>query len=151
MGFNCNGFSIKLVKIAQDSEIRYLFAIDSRVDNSWKVTWEAHVGIWTVFCQTVFRKSLHTWPTREWPAKLSAWIILSMTLIPFTHIIYTYITHKIVRRLFRRKAWRGFYNTHLVRESYSSSRKKSLLFVLLTSLIVIPWKEICTQTQPTLI
>ena len=58
MGFNCNGFSIKLVKIAQDSEIRYLFAINSRVDNSWKVTWEAHVGIWTVFCQIVFRKSL---------------------------------------------------------------------------------------------
>ena len=30
MGFNCNGFSIKLVKIAQDSEIRY-----SRLTHEW--------------------------------------------------------------------------------------------------------------------
>ena len=29
--------------------------------------------------------------------------ILSVTLIPFTHTIYNLITHKIVRRLFRRK------------------------------------------------
>ena len=88
MGFNCNGLSIKLVKIAQDSEVRNLLATDSRVDNSWKVKWEAHTGIWIIFCQTIFCKSLHTWPTREWPTKLSAWMILSMTLIPFTHTIY---------------------------------------------------------------
>ena len=147
MGFNCNGFSIKLVKIAQDSEIRYLFAIDSRVDNSWKVTWEAHVGIWTVFCQTVFRKSLHTWPTREWPAKLSAWIILSMTLIPFTHIIYTYITHKIVRRLFRRKLGEvSTTPTLLERATHSQKRNPYSLF---SSSLLLLYLEICTQTQPT--
>ena len=133
MGFNCNGFSIKLVKIAQDSEIRYLFAINSRVDNLWKVTWEAHVGIWTVFCQIVFRKSLHTWPTREWPAKLSAWIILSMTLIPFTHIIYTHITHKIVRRLFRRKLGEvSTTPTLLERAIHPQERNPCCLFSLLT-------------------
>ena len=30
----------------------------SRVDNPWKVTWETHVGIWTVSCQARFRESL---------------------------------------------------------------------------------------------
>ena len=34
----CNEFSIKLVKIAQDSEIRKLLAIDSRMDDQQKVT-----------------------------------------------------------------------------------------------------------------
>ena len=54
---------------------------------------------------------------------------LSVTLIPFTHAIYTLIIHKIVRRLFKKKKKileRGFYNTHFVRESYSSLREKSL-------------------------
>ena len=31
MGFNCNGFSIKLVKIAQDSEVHDLLTTDLRV------------------------------------------------------------------------------------------------------------------------
>ena len=36
-----------------------------------------------------------TWLTREWPTKLSTWMILSVTLIPFTHTIYTPIIYKI--------------------------------------------------------
>ena len=50
-----------------------------------------------------FMSHFATWLTREWPAKLSAWIILSVTLISFTHIIYSLINHKTIRRLFRRK------------------------------------------------
>ena len=33
-------------------------------------------------------------PSREVPVKLSAWRILSVTFLPFTHTIYTIITHK---------------------------------------------------------
>ena len=33
-------------------------------------------------------------PSREVPAKHSAWRILSVTFLPFTHIIYVLITHK---------------------------------------------------------
>ena len=33
-------------------------------------------------------------PSREVPAKHSAWRILSVTFLPFTHTIYTLITHK---------------------------------------------------------
>ena len=41
--------------------------------------------------------------------------ILSVTFTPFTHNIYTLISHKIRRRLFRRKTLeRGFHNTHLL-------------------------------------
>ena len=40
-------------------------------------------------------------------------------------------------------------HTHLLRESYSSSREKSLWSLLLPSPIVIPWKDICTQIQST--
>ena len=36
-------------------------------------------------------------PFREVPAKLFAWRILSVTCLPFTHIIYTLITHKSKR------------------------------------------------------
>ena len=103
VGFNCNEFNIKLVKIAQDSEICDLIAIDSQVDNPWKVTWKAHARSWRIKCQTIFRESLCDLANPEWPAKLSSWIILSVTLISFTHTIYTLINHKIVRRLFRRK------------------------------------------------
>ena len=46
----CNGFSIKLVKIAQDNEVRDLLATDSQVEDQQKVTWEAHVGSWKVKC-----------------------------------------------------------------------------------------------------
>ena len=40
--FNCIGFSIKLVKIAQDNEVRDLLAIGSWVDNLQKAMWGAH-------------------------------------------------------------------------------------------------------------
>ena len=33
----CNGFSIKLVKIAQDNEVRNLLTTDSRVDDPQNV------------------------------------------------------------------------------------------------------------------
>ena len=33
-------------------------------------------------------------PSHEVPMKLSAWRILSVTFLPFSHTIYTLITHK---------------------------------------------------------
>ena len=42
-------------------------------------------------------------PSREVPSKLSAWKILSVTFLPFTHAIYTLITHKSNKRLFKEK------------------------------------------------
>ena len=47
-------------------------------------------------CQTVnFATVLRVGPTRDIPAKLYAWRILSMTFLPFTYTIYTLITHKL--------------------------------------------------------
>ena len=62
-----------------------------------------------------FASYFATWLTRKWPAKLSVWMILSMTLIPFTHTICTLISHKIIRRIFKRKPKKGFYNTHILK------------------------------------
>ena len=41
--------------------------------------------------------------------------ILDVTLLPFTHTIYSFITHKIVKRLLDSKTLeRGFHNTHIL-------------------------------------
>ena len=62
-------------------------------------------------------------PTCEVPVKHFAWRILSVTFLPFTHTIYTLITHKSKRDYSERKNPRQvFYNTThpSFRESYSS-------------------------------
>ena len=41
-----------------------------------------------------FVSTLREMPSREVLAKLSVWRILSVTFLPFTHTIYTLITHK---------------------------------------------------------
>ena len=43
-----------------------------------------------------FASTLRDRPSREVPAKLFAWRILSVIFIPFTHTIYTIINHKSV-------------------------------------------------------
>ena len=63
------------------------------------------------------------------------------------HYIYTLITHKIIRRLFKRKPQRGFYNTHHSRESYSSLSENSLQSLLLPLSHCHTLKRDCTQTQ----
>ena len=55
-------------------------------------------------CQAVsFASVSREGPTREVPAKLSAWRIFSVTFLPFTYIIYTLITHKSKRDYLERK------------------------------------------------
>ena len=52
----------------------------------------------------------------------------SYTIYPY--YIYPHYPQNC-KEAIQKKAWRGFYNTYLVRESYSSSREKSLLSILL--------------------
>ena len=83
--------------------------LSSLVVQPMKVTWEAHAGSWRVseFCNS----SRNLTKSRDDLQNALIAGILSVTLIPFTHTLYTLITHKIVRRLFREKPYRGFYNT----------------------------------------
>ena len=50
-------------------------------------------------------------PSREVPAKHSAWRILSVTFLPFTHTIYTFITHKSKGSYLERKTLDRFSTT----------------------------------------
>ena len=83
--------------------------LSSLVVQPMKVTWEAHAGSWRVseFCNS----SRNLTKSRDDLQNALIAGILSVTLIPFTYTLYTLITHKIVRRLFREKPYRGFYNT----------------------------------------
>ena len=83
--------------------------LSSLVVQPMKVTWEAHAGSWRVseFCNS----SRNLTKSRDDLQNALIAGILSVTLIPFTHTLYTLITHKIVRRLFREKPYKGFYNT----------------------------------------
>ena len=83
--------------------------LGSRVVQPAKVTWGAHAGSWRVnVFHNLSRDLANSWDD---PRNALTVEILSVTLIPFTHTTYTLITHKIVRRLFKRKPKRGFYNT----------------------------------------
>ena len=43
------------------------------------------------------------WDIREIPARLSTWRIFYVTFLPFTHIIYTIITHKSIKEAIQRE------------------------------------------------
>ena len=80
-----------------------------------KRTREKHmIGSWKVmpgcqFCECLVGKAF-PWDTCK---TLCLKDFLSVTFLPFTHTIYTLITHKSIRRLFREKNSRYvFYNTH---------------------------------------
>ena len=65
-------------------------------------------------------------PSREIPTKFSALRILNVTFLPFTHIIYTLITHKSMRGHLERKTQRGF-----LQHTHPSFRKReSYLFLV---------------------
>ena len=72
-------------------------------------------------CQAVsFTSVSRKGPTREIPAKHSAWRILSVTFLPFTHTIYTLITHKSKRGYSERKTLNKFsttQHTHLLEKA----------------------------------
>ena len=78
---------------------RNLLAIDSRVDNLWKVTWEAHVGVE----ESSARMHLATWPTREMTCEMHCQFVLVCFPHFFTHTIKAHITHEIVKRISKRK------------------------------------------------
>ena len=50
-----------------------------------------------------FSNTLRDRPSREVPAKFFAWMILSVTFLPFTHTMYTLITHKSKEEAIKRK------------------------------------------------
>ena len=68
-------------------------------------------------------------PSREVPAKHSAWRILSVTFLPFTHIIYILITHKSKGGYSDRKSLDRFsttQHTHLLERELLILSKKLL-------------------------
>ena len=66
-------------------------------------------------CQAVsFASVSQEGPTCEKPAKLSTWRILSVTFLPFTHTIYTLITHKSIGDHSERKTLDRFFTTQLI-------------------------------------
>ena len=113
VGFNCNRFSIKLVRIAQDSKLRNLLMTDSRVDDPQKVTWETHAGRQRVKCQVVFRESLDDFKCD------------SYTLQPY--FIYHHYPQKCIEAIQKKTLERFLQNTYLVRESYSSSKREIIV------------------------
>ena len=66
-----------------------------------------------------------------------------------SYYIYPYYPQNWKLAIQKKTLERFLQHTHLLRESYSSSREKSLWSLLLPSPIVIPWEDICTQIQST--
>ena len=90
-----------------------------------KVTWGAHVGSWRI---SEFRDlSRNLANSRDDQRNALITEISNVTLIPFTHTIYTLITHKTIRKLLRIKPYRGLYNTHHFRDNYSSLSENSFI------------------------
>ena len=98
MGFYCNGFSTKLVKIAQEVDLA-----------TWLTSGATREGHMRSTCQKlksqcVFRDSSHDLANLQDDLRNALTVeILSVTLISFTHIIHTLITQKLEKRLFRRQ------------------------------------------------
>ena len=116
------------MKIAQDSKVCDLLMTYSRLNDPWKVTWEAHAGSWRVKCQAVFCESLrdlaNPWVTCE-TLFLDDYKYDSYTLHPY--YIYPYYPQKCIEAIQKKILERFLQYTHLVRESYSSSKRKILI------------------------
>ena len=128
VGFYCNEFSIKLVKIAQDSKVCDLFVTYSRLDDLRKVTWEVHAGSWRVKCQAIFWESLcdlaNLWVTRE-TLCLDDFKCDSYTLHPY--YIYHHYQQKCIETIQKKTLKKFLQHTHLVRENYSSLKREILI------------------------
>ena len=137
MGFYCIGFSIKLVKNQAWNEESVLFRncltrclLAKKACEKYML--EVEVSWQAISLTSVSREG----PTCEILAKHSTWRFLSVTFLPFTHTIYTLITHKCMRGYSERKTLDRFSTTQhtylLERESYSSVvRNHSSLFSFL--------------------
>ena len=75
--------------------------LGSQVVQLAKVTWGAYARSWRV--SEFHNSSRYLANSQDGPWNALTTEILSVTLIPFTYTIYTLITYKIIRRLFRRK------------------------------------------------
>ena len=120
------------------------------MDNPQKVTWEAYARSWRVKCQTIFRESLHDLANLRVIRKILCvddFECDSYTL--HLYYIYSHYPENCKEVIQKKPLERFLQHTHFVRESYTSSREKSLLFLLLPSPIVITWEKICTQTRLT--
>ena len=74
-----------------------------------------------------------------------------MTFLPFTYTIYTLITHKSKKEAIQKKTLERFLqHTHLLKKELLIFNKEFFCSLFsFSSPIIIPWEEICTQTQPT--
>ena len=79
-------------------------------------------------CQAVsFVSVSQEGPARKIPTKLSTWRILSVTFLPFTHTIYTLITHKSIKGYSEKKTLDRFLqHNHLLKRKLLILNKKSL-------------------------
>ena len=50
MGINCNGFGIKLVKIAQEFDLATWLVTGSGLQHPWKTMWGAHEEVQQSVC-----------------------------------------------------------------------------------------------------
>ena len=66
---------------------------------------------WRVMPTCHFVSTSRNRPSCELPTKHSAWRILNVTFLPFTHTIYTLITHKSIRGHSERKTLDKFSTT----------------------------------------
>ena len=110
VGFYCNGFSIKLVKNQVWNEESVQFCLCLTRSLPAKRAHEKHMLEVEESCQVVnFANVSQERPTREqniFPRRF-----LSVTFLPFTHTIYTLITHKCIRGHSERKTLDRFSTT----------------------------------------
>ena len=131
VGFYCIRFSIKLVKNQACNEDQWNFATSSQEVVPAKRTREKHMlEAEELSARLHFTSTLRDRPSRKVPTKLFAWRILSVTFLPFTHTIYTLITHKSVGGYWLKTLERFLQHTHpcLERSTHPLVRNHCSLF-----------------------
>ena len=80
------------------------FVIGSRVDNSQKATWEAHAGIWIIFCQTIFRKWLRDLANLQVTHKTLCLELFKKVFFSFLYLHYKSLRYpRNCKEIFREK------------------------------------------------
>ena len=114
------------------------------------ITWGVHAGSWRVKCQTVLCESLRDLAnlrvTHETLCLEDYKCDLSSSL---PYYIYPYYPQNCNGAIQKKTLERFLQQTLLLRESYTSLSENSFVASSPLSPIVIPWEEICTQTQLT--
>ena len=92
---------VKVVCERESVKTKGVFAGSSRVSFPRSDACALHMTrmrrVRTGWRQLVFASVSRVRPSREIPAKLSTWRILSMTFLPFIYTIYTFIIHESKR------------------------------------------------------